>query len=281
MAGKLMVCPTPIGNLDDCTFRVVQALKEADFIAAEDTRHTRGLLNHFDIKKPMVSCHKFNETERVEAILARIAGGEVCALVSDAGTPAISDPGEILVREARKMGLAVTALPGPCALTTALSGAGRDTRRFVFEGFLPTQKKEREALLSQLKSETRTTVLYEAPHHLKETLKILYDTLGDRTITLARELTKIHEEYRTTSLKDALAYYETNEARGEYVLILDGVDRQALETEKTDAFSAMTFTEHMKRYAELPEKEAMKQVAKDRGMAKRDVYAELLKEKGE
>lgn len=279
MPGKLIVCATPIGNMEDISVRALKALREADLIAAEDTRHTLGLLNHFDIHTPMISCHQYNEGDRSEGIIEKLQEGQTIVLVSDAGTPAISDPGEVLVRNVRNAGIPVTSIPGPCAAITALSMSGMPSRRFVFEGFLPFPTKERRAVAERLKTEERTTILYEAPHRLKETLKYLYDQLGDREIVLARELTKIHEEAVKRTLSEALTYYEEHDPRGEYVLILGGADPQALAEEKQASFQNLTFTEHMALKVGMSQKDAMKAVAAERGISKRDVYNALLKEK--
>lgn len=278
MTGKLIVCPTPIGNMEDMTERGKRALAEADLIAAEDTRHTLGLLNHLGIKTPMISCHQHNEQERTEQILEKLREGQTVVLVSDAGTPAISDPGEILVRRCREEGILVTALPGACAFVTALSMSGMPSRRFVFEGFLPAGGKERRARLEALRTEERTVIFYEAPHHLRQTLSDLLETLGDRRLAMGRELTKRHEEMLQMKLSEAIAHYQDQEPRGEYVLILEGADPLAREREERARWEQMTLREHMALYSALPPKEAMKQVAKDRGISKRDVYNGLLQE---
>lgn len=278
MTGKLIVCPTPIGNMEDMTERGKRALAEADLIAAEDTRHTLGLLNHLGIKTPMISCHQHNEQERTEQILEKLREGQTVVLVSDAGTPAISDPGEILVRRCREEGILVTALPGACAFVTALSMSGMPSRRFVFEGFLPAGGKERRARLEALRTEERTVIFYEAPHHLRQTLSDLLETFGDRRLAMGRELTKRHEEMLQMKLSEAIAHYQDQEPRGEYVLILEGADPLAREREERARWEQMTLREHMALYSALPPKEAMKQVAKDRGVSKRDVYNGLLQE---
>ncbi len=278
MTGRLIVCPTPIGNMEDMTERGRRVLEEADLIAAEDTRHTLGLLNHFGIKTPMISCHRYNEQERADLILEKLREGMTVALVSDAGTPAISDPGEMLVRRCRQEGIPVTALPGACAFVTALSMSGMNSRRFVFEGFLPAGGKERRERLAALSKEERTVIFYEAPHHLHKTLADLLEALGDREIALGRELTKRYEEMLIMRLSAAVSYYQEKEPRGEYVLILQGADPLVLAREEKKRWEGMSLTEHMALYSDLPAKEAMKQVAKDRGVSKRDVYNGLLKE---
>lgn len=279
MAGRLIVCATPIGNMEDITYRAMDALKSADLIAAEDTRHTLGLLNHFGIKTPMISCHQHNERERSDQIVEKLKNGQTVVLVSDAGTPGISDPGEILVRRCREEGIEVTALPGACAFVTALSMSGVTSRRFIFEGFLPSAARERRQKAESLRTEERTVIFYEAPHHLKDTLSLLAQTLGDRRIALGRELTKRHEEMLLLSLPEAVRYYEEHEPRGEYVLIIEGADPQEILREERVQWEEMSLTEHMSLYSPLDGKEAMKQVARDRGISRREVYNGLLKEK--
>ena len=278
MTGKLIVWPTPIGNMEDMTERGKRALAEADLIAAEDTRHTLGLLNHLGIKTPMISCHQHNEQERTEQILEKLREGQTVVLVSDAGTPAISDPGDSLVRRRREEGILLSALPGACAFVTALSMSGMPSRRFVFEGFLPAGGKERRARLEALRAEERTVIFYEAPHHLRQTLSDLLEAFGDRRLAMGRELTKRHEEMLQMKLSEAIAHYQDQEPRGEYVLILEGADPLAREREERARWEQMTLREHMALYSALPPKEAMKQVAKDRGISKRDEYNGLLQE---
>lgn len=281
MAGILYLCATPIGNLNDMTFRVLETLRDADLIAAEDTRNSIKLLNHFDIKTPMTSYHEYNKFEKAETLIQKLKEGQNVALITDAGTPAISDPGEVLVRRAKEEGITVTSLPGACAAITALTLSGLNTRRFVFEGFLPSEKKERTKVLESLKKEERTIILYEAPHHLKGTLKELKGVLGgERRITLCRELTKKFEEAALMSIDEAIDLYEEKEPRGEYVLVLDGRDREVLKEEKRKQFESMTIEEHMEIYLSegLDKKEAMKKVAADRGVSKRDIYQSLLGE---
>ena len=278
MTGVLYLCATPIGNLSDMTFRVLDTLREADLIAAEDTRNSLKLLNHFEIKTPMTSYHEFNKYEKAEKLIGMLKEGKNIALITDAGTPAISDPGEVLVRRAKEEGIIVTSLPGACAAITALTLSGLPTRRFVFEGFLPGEKKERKAVLESLIKEERTIILYEAPHHLRGTLKELYDALGEREITLCRELTKKYEEAPRMDLSKAIALYEEREPKGEYVLVLAGADPKALRLQEIRAFEEMSIEEHMQKYLEegLDKKEAMKRVAADRGVSKREIYKELL-----
>ena len=278
--GTLYLCDTPIVNLEDMTFRAVRILKEVDVIAAEDTRNSVKLLNHFDIHTPMTSYHEFNKIDKGQYLVKRLLEGENIALITDAGMPGISDPGEELVRMCRDAGVPVTAVPGACACVTALVISGRPTRRFCFEAFLPTDKKERRAVLEELKTETRTSIIYEAPHRLVKTLQELLNELGDRKITVCKELTKKHETGFETTLKEAVPYYEQNEPRGEYVLVLEGCSRQQMEQEAQDAWKEMSLGDHMKLYEEqgMNRKDAMKQVAKDRGVGKREIYQALLEE---
>ena len=276
--GKLYLCATPIGNLEDITLRVLRILEEADLIAAEDTRNSIKLLNYYDIKTPMTSYHEYNKIEKAYQLVDRMKNGENVALITDAGTPGISDPGEELVRICYKSGIEVTSLPGACACVTALTLSGLPTRRFAFEAFLPKDKKERNFILSALKTETRTIILYEAPHHLLKPLKDLYAALGERNITLCRELTKHYETIFSTTIFSALSYYEQQEPKGEFVLIIEGKSMQALQEEKQHEWHSVPLAEHMAHYEQqgISHKEAMKLVAKDRGISKRDVYAMLL-----
>ena len=279
MSGVLYLCATPIGNLQDMTPRVIETLKEVDLIAAEDTRNSRKLMTHFQISTPMTSYHEYNKVEKAHTLISKLAAGLNIALITDAGTPAISDPGEVLVKMCHEAGITVTSLPGPSALITALTLSGLSTRRFCFEGFLPADKKERKLIYQELKNETRTIILYESPHHLKATLNELYEELGERKITLCRELTKKFETVFPTTLKNAVTYYEENEPRGEYVLVLEGKSLKQKIEEQQERFADMSIEEHMKLYEGkgIERKEAMKLVAKDRGISKRDVYQYLLK----
>lgn len=278
MSGTLYLCATPIGNLEDITFRVLRTLQEVDLIAAEDTRNTIKLLNHFEIKTPMTSYHEYNKYDKAASLIEKLLDGTNIALVTDAGTPGISDPGEEIVRQAHAAGVPVTSLPGACACITALTLSGLSTRRFAFEAFLPSDKKERQRILHSLQTETRTIILYESPHHLKNTLSTLYDYLGNRSITLCRELTKIHETIQLMTLTDALSYYQDHEPRGEYVLILAGRDPAELEAEEKSSWESISIEEHMERYLSqgLSRKDAMKRVALDRGVPKREIYQSLL-----
>ena len=278
MAGKLYLCATPIGNLEDITFRVVRTLKEADVIAAEDTRNSIKLLNHFEIKTPLTSYHEFNKYDKAKVLVNRMLGGENIALITDAGTPGISDPGEELVRQCYEAGVEVTSLPGAAACVTALTLSGLSTRRFAFEAFLPADKKEKTAILEELKSETRTIIIYEAPHRLKKTIAELLSVLGNRKLTAVKELTKLHENVFLTTFEEALDYYEENEPRGEFVLVIEGRKIEELKKEKEASFQEMDINEHMKLYLDkgMDKKEAMKAVAVDRGIPKREVYKMLL-----
>ena len=278
--GKLYLCATPIGNLEDITLRVLRTLREVDLIAAEDTRNSIKLLNHFDIKTPMTSYHEYNKIDKGHVLVEKLLAGTNIALITDAGTPGISDPGEELAAMCYEAGIEVTSLPGPAACITALTLSGLHTKRFAFEAFLPADKKERKTILEELSCETRTIILYEAPHRLVRTLGELREALGNRRMTLCRELTKKHETGQEFSLEQAIAYYEQNEPRGEYVLVLQGCSRQEKEKEAQDAWKEMSLQEHMKVYEDqgLDRKEAMKRVAKDRGVGKREIYQALLEE---
>lgn len=281
MAGILYLCATPIGNLGDMTPRVVETLKEVDVIAAEDTRNSIKLLNHFDIHTPMTSYHEYNKVEKAIQLIAQMESGQNVALITDAGTPAISDPGEVLVRMCHENHITVTSLPGCAACITALTLSGLSTRRFCFEGFIPFEKKERNEILEELKNESRTTIIYEAPHRLIRTLGELYEALGDRKITLCRELTKKFETIFPTTLSESLKYYEEHEPKGEYVLVLEGLSREARKAGEIAAWEEMSIPEHMEYYEKqgVDHKEAMKKVAADRGVGKRDIYQALLDEK--
>ena len=278
MSGKLYLCATPIGNLEDMTFRVIRTLKEVDLIAAEDTRNSIKLLNHFEIKTPMTSYHEYNKIEKGKKLVEKLQEGTNIALITDAGTPGISDPGEELVKMCYEAGIEVTSLPGPAACITALTLSGLATRRFAFEAFLPSDKKERQAVLKELVDETRTIIMYEAPHRLVKTLQELLENLGNRRITICRELTKKHETAFATTLEDAVNYYEENEPKGECVLVLEGRSREELRQEEVAKWEEMSIEEHMEYYLNqgIQKKDAMKMVAKDRGVTKRDIYQQLL-----
>lgn len=277
MAGMLYLCATPIGNLGDMSPRIVETLRQVDLIAAEDTRNSIKLLNHFEINTPMTSYHEYNKVEKAHQLIAKMQEGIDIALISDAGTPAISDPGEVLVAMCHEAGILVTSLPGPAACITALTLSGLSTRRFCFEGFLPSDKKEKAMVLAELQEETRTMILYEAPHHLTKTLNELYQTLGNRRITLCRELTKRFETVLPTTLEVACLKYEMEEPRGEYVLVLEGKSFAQKKEEAVKAWEEMSIEEHMAFYEAqgMDSKTAMKQVAKDRGVGKREIYSYL------
>ena len=274
----LYICATPIGNLLDITERVIETLNEVDLIAAEDTRNSIKLLNHFNIKTPMTSYHEFNKYDKADELIIKLREGKDIALISDAGTPAISDPGEVLVKKCHEEGIPVTSLPGACACITALTLSGISTRRFAFEAFLPSDKKERRTILNELVNETRTIIIYEAPHHLLDTLKQLLDVLGDRNITLCKELTKRFESINRTTLASSVEFYSENIPKGEFVLVIEGKSREDIMKEKQASFDNMTSEEHLKSYIDkgIDKKEAMKLVAKDRGVSKRDIYNSLI-----
>lgn len=278
MAGVLYLCATPIGNLEDMTWRAVRVLQEVDLIAAEDTRNSIKLLNHFDIKTPMTSYHEHNKYEKAETLVRKLLEGQNIALITDAGTPGISDPGEELVRQCQEAGITVTSLPGACACVNALILSGLPTRRFCFEAFLPAEKKERLRILEELKTETRTIVLYEAPHRLVRTLQELLEHLGERRITICRELTKRHETVSQTSLTEAVSYYTAQEPKGECVIVLEGVSIEKLEAENRKQWEQMKLSEHVEYYMNqgMDKKSAMKQAAADRGISKRDVYQAMI-----
>ncbi len=281
MPGTLYLCATPIGNLEDMTYRAVRTLKEVDLIAAEDTRNSIKLLNHFEIHTPMTSYHEYNKYEKGRKLVEKLLEGADIALITDAGTPGISDPGEELAAMCHEAGIRVTAVPGAAACITALTISGLPTRRFAFEAFLPSDKKEREYVLESLEKESRTIVLYEAPHRLVKTLKLLYERLGDRRISVCRELTKRHETVYQSVLSEAAAYYEQNAPKGECVLVIEGLNRQELVRQEQERWADMSIEEHMEHYLSrgMDRKEAMKQTAKDRGVSKREIYNYLEKQK--
>lgn len=280
MQGTLYLCATPIGNLEDITFRVLRILKEVDVIAAEDTRNSIKLLNHFEIHTPMTSYHEYNKFDKGRELVEQLRAGKNIALITDAGMPGISDPGEELVKMCAEAGITVTVLPGACACVTALTLSGLGTRRFAFEAFLPSDKKERQSVLEELKCETRTMIIYEAPHRLRKTLGELRDTLGNRRISVCRELTKKHETIFRTDLEAAIRHYEAEAPRGECVLIIEGRSREEMEKEKQEAWDQMTIAEHVALYEQqgVLRKEAMRLAAKDRGVSKRDIYQALLED---
>ena len=276
--GTLYLCATPIGNLEDMTFRVIRTLKEVDMIAAEDTRNSIKLLNHFEIKTPMTSYHEYNKIEKGHKLVQMLLEGKNLALITDAGTPGISDPGEELVQMCYEAGVPVTSLPGAAACNTARTLSGLSTRRFAFEAFLPSDKKERQQVLEELKNDTRTVICYEAPHRLVKTLKELLEALGNRRITICRELTKKHETAWQTHIAEACEYYQENAPKGECVLVIEGRSREELKAEEQEQWEQMPLEAHMEHYESqgMDHKSAMKQVAKDRGVSKRDIYRMLL-----
>ena len=277
MTGTLYLCATPFGNLEDMTFRVIRTLKEVDLIAAEDTRNSIKLLNHFEIQTPMTSYHEYNKYEKGRKLVEKLLEGQNIALITDAGTPGISDPGEELVKMCYESGIPVTSLPGAAACITALTISGLSTRRFAFEAFLPSDKKEREQILKEMETETRTMIVYEAPHRLVKTLKLFLERLGNRKITVCRELTKRHETALAVTLEEAVAHYEANPPKGECVLVIEGKSREEAREEERKQWEEMTIEDHMEVYTKqgMDKKSAMKAVAKDRGVSKRDIYQYL------
>lgn len=280
MQGMLYLCATPIGNLEDITTHVLNTLQEVDLIAAEDTRNSIKLLNRYEIKTPMTSYHEFNKYDKANDLIRQMEQGKNIALITDAGTPAISDPGEVLVRMCHEAGIKVTSLPGACACITALTLSGLGTRRFCFEGFLPTDKKEKKEVLAELARESRTMILYEAPHHLIKTLNELQDTLGDRAVTVCRELTKKYETIYQTTFTGAIVHYTETEPKGEFVLVIEGKSREETQQEQIEEWTKLSVEEHMEYYMKqgIEKKEAMKAVAKDRGLTKREIYQHLISE---
>ena len=278
MSGKLYLCATPIGNLEDITLRVLRTLKEVDLIAAEDTRNSIKLLNHFDIKTPMTSYHEYNKIDKAYVLINKMREGQNIALITDAGTPGISDPGEELAAMCCEAGIEVTSLPGPAACITALTLSGLSTRRFAFEAILPADKKERKMILEELKNETRTIIIYEAPHRLVRTLEELREALGNRRMTLCRELTKKHETAFHTTIEALITFYTTEKPLGECVLVVEGKSHQEMKEEQQASWEKITIEDHMKIYEEkgYSRKEAMKLVANDRGVTKRDIYQYLI-----
>lgn len=278
MSGTLYLCATPIGNLEDMTYRAVRILNEVDLIAAEDTRNSIKLLNHFNIKTPMTSYHEFNKYEKADYLVSKLLEGLNIAEITDAGTPGISDPGEELVKRALDAGITVTSVPGPAAFVDALIISGQSTRRFVFEAFLPTDKKERRAVLETFQKETRTIIMYEAPHRLKKTLAELHEYIGNRKLSICKELTKRYENNFRTTIEEAMEYYEENDPKGEFVLVIEGRSEVELQEEEMQKWDSISLEEHMNIYLNkgMSKKEAMKAVASDRGISKRDVYQQLL-----
>ena len=278
MAGNLYLVATPIGNLNDMTFRAVEVLRNVSLIAAEDTRNSIKLLNHFEIKTAMTSYHEFNKYDKADYLIGKLNSGEDVAVITDAGTPGISDPGEVLVEKCYEAGITVVPVPGACAAVNALIASGQPTRSFLFEAFLPTDKKERREILESLRNETRTIIIYEAPHRLVKTLEELQEYLGDRELTLCKELTKKHESFIKTTLSEAVNLFVENEPRGEFVLVIKGKSRAMIEEEKSQAWSDISIAEHVEKYISsgMTKKEAIKKVAEDRNIPKREVYAETI-----
>lgn len=278
MSGKLYLVGTPIGNLKDITIRALDTIKECDIVAAEDTRHTIKLLNYYNIKKPLISYHKFNENDKSTDIIEQIVSGKKIALVTDAGMPGISDPGSVIVKKCAENNIDFEIIPGPTALVTALVYSGINTDKFVFRGFLSRENKKRNETIEEIKDYTDTIILYEAPHRLKGTLKFLFESLGDRNIAVCKELTKMHEEIKRFSLSEALEYYESIDVKGEYVLIISGKSESEIENEKKSIWSGLSIEEHIKKYIDdgLTKKEAIKLAAKDRDLPKNEVYKHSL-----
>ncbi len=280
MAGKIYLVATPIGNLSDMSVRAIETLKNVDIIACEDTRNTIRLLNHFEIKGHLTSYHEYNKIEKAYELCEKVKEGKDIAFVSDAGMPAISDPGYELVDIAYKEGLEVTVIPGASAVVSALAISGISSRRFSFEGFLPADKNEKKEILTELSQESRTLILYEAPHRLLKTLKELFEYMGDRNIAIVREITKLHEEVLRGRLAEIISDYESEKVaiRGEYVIVIEGKSLLEKREERQKSFEEISIIEHYEKYISegMDKKEAMKAVAKDRGIQKRDVYKELL-----
>lgn len=279
MSGKLYLCATPIGNIEDMTLRALRILKEVDLIAAEDTRNSIKLLNYYSIKTPMTSYHEHNKYDKAKQLVKEILAGKNIALITDAGMPGISDPGEELVKEAYNNNIEVTALPGACAAVTALSLSGLRSKRFIFEAFLPSDNKERKEVLETLRMDTRTIIIYEAPHRLLKTVNELYEVFGARRASFCKELTKLHENIFKTNLEEASYYYKENHPKGEYVIIIEGLDREERLLKEREVWLNMPVKEHVEYYVlqGMDKKEAMKAAAIDRGVPKREVYNELLK----
>lgn len=275
----LYVCGTPIGNLEDITLRVLRILEEVDLIAAEDTRQSVKLLNHYNIKTPLTSYHEHNKEVKGPQLISMLKEGKNIAIVTDAGMPGISDPGEDLIRLCYENDVEVTVVPGATAVVTALVLSGLNARSYIFEGFLPKNKKQRKEILEKTRNETRTLVFYEAPHHLVSTLEELYEYCGNRNSAVIRELTKKHETVERDSLENLLNYFKTNEPKGEFVIVIEGADVLQIKAEESQKFENMSVKEHFESYIlkGMDEKSAMKAVAKDRGIGKRDVYNEVKK----
>lgn len=274
MSGKLYLVPTPIGNLRDITLRALEVLNSVEVIACEDTRQSLKLLNHFNIKKSLLSYHQHNEQGRSENIIDRLKEGKDIAIITDAGTPGISDPGSVIVQKCIEEGIAFEVLPGATAITTALVYSGLDTTKFLFRGFMPRENKDRRPIIEELRARTETLIFYEAPHRLLDTLEFLEENLGNRKIAICRELTKLHEEIIRLSLEEAIRYYRDNSPRGEYVLVVEGKRESEIEQEERAKWESLSIEEHIKKYIDegLSKKDALKQVSKDRNLPKSEVY---------
>jgi len=278
MAGKLYLVPTPIGNLKDITLRALEVLQSVDIIAAEDTRQSLKLLNHFNIRKTLISYHQHNEQGKSENIINQVKEGKNIAIISDAGSPGISDPGSVIVSKCIEQNIAFEVLPGATAITTALVYSGLDTTKFIFRGFLPRENKERKPIIDDLINRSETLIFYEAPHRLLNTLEFLYENIGNRKISMCRELTKLYEEIIRLTLEEAIEYYKRQAPRGEYVLVIEGKSKEAIDKDEKAKWDMLTIEEHIKRYMDegLNKKDAMKKVAKDRGISKSEIYKHSL-----
>lgn len=278
MAGKLYLVPTPIGNLKDITLRALEVLQNVDIIAAEDTRQSLKLLNHFNIRKTLISYHQHNEQGKSENIINQVKEGKNIAIISDAGSPGISDPGSVIVLKCIEQNVAFEVLPGATAITTALVYSGLDTTKFIFRGFLPRENKERKPIIDDLVNRSETLIFYEAPHRLLNTLEFLYENIGNRKISMCRELTKLYEEIIRLTLEEAIAYYKQQSPRGEYVLVIEGKSKEAIDKDEKAKWDMLTIEEHIKKYMDegLNKKDAMKKVAKDRGISKSEIYKHSL-----
>ena len=279
MAGKLYLVPTPIGNLKDITLRALEVLQNVDIIAAEDTRQSLKLLNHFNIKKTLISYHQHNEQGKSGNIIDQIKEGKNIAIISDAGTPGISDPGSVIVLKCIEQNIGFEVLPGATAITTALVYSGLDTTKFIFRGFLPRENKDRKPIIDDLINRSETLIFYEAPHRLLSTLEFLYQNIGNRKISMCRELTKLYEEIIRLTLEEAIAYYKQNSPRGEYVLVIEGKSKEAIDKDEKAKWDTLTIEEHIQKYMNegVNKKDAMKKVAKDRDMSKSEIYKHSLK----
>jgi 16S rRNA (cytidine1402-2'-O)-methyltransferase len=278
MTGKLYLVPTPIGNLKDITLRALEVLQNVDLIAAEDTRQSLKLLNHFNIKKTLISYHMHNEQGKSENIIYQLKEGKNIAIISDAGSPGISDPGSVIVSKCIEQNIEFVVLPGATAITTALVYSGLDTTKFIFRGFLPRENKERKPIIDDLLDRSETLIFYEAPHRLLNTLEFLYENVGNRKISMCRELTKLYEEIIRLTLEEAIEYYKKNSPRGEYVLVIEGKSQEAIDKDEKAKWDMMTIEEHIQKYMDegISKKDAMKKVAKERHTPKSEIYKHSL-----